>query len=180
MSDSMRRRTQSGFTLIETAIAGAVLTIGILALAGMLANSVALMSTSQNEYIAQQKAQEAIESIYTARNAKQNSWADINNASLGGIFADGPQLLCDPGPDGIIGTLDDNCTIIDSIVMPGPDGILGTPDDQYFPLGGFTRTITIMPIPGVTDVREITVVVSYKQGGIQRSYTLRTNISQYS
>ncbi|HXQ27285.1 MAG TPA: hypothetical protein VN822_12825 [Candidatus Acidoferrales bacterium] len=180
MSNRTRQRTQAGFTLIETAIAGVVLMIGILSLAAMLANSIALMSTSQNEYIAQQKAEEAVESIYTARNARQDTWANINNISLGGVFTDGATLLCDPGNDGILGTADDNCNVIDSIVTPGPDGILGTPDDVNIPLANFTRKITISAISGVTDVRQITVVVTYTQGGLQRSYTLTTNISQYS
>ena len=180
MSNRMRRRSQAGFTLIETTIAGVVLMVGILSLAAMLANSIALMNTSQNEYIAQQKAEEAIESVYTARNARQDTWANINNISQGGLFTDAATPLCDPGNDGVLGTADDNCNLIDSIVTPGPDGILGTADDVNIPLANFTRKITISAISGVTDVRQITVVVTYTQGGLQRSYTLTTNISQYS
>jgi len=180
MSNRAGLRKQAGFSVVETVIASFVLMVGILSMVAMLANSVALMNTSQYEYIAQQKAEEAVESIYTARNAKQDSWANINNVSAGGLFVDGSTLLCDPGNDGVLGTLDDNCNILDAIATPGPDGILGNADDQVIPLNGFTRTITISPIAGVTDVRQIKVVVTYRVGKVQRSYTLMTNISQYS
>jgi hypothetical protein len=97
-----------------------------------------------------------------------------------GIFTAAPTPLCDPGADGIVGTADDNCALPDSIVTPGPDGKLGTPDDVNIPLSNFTRTITITAIPGTTEVRQITVTITYTAGGFNRTYTLSTNISAYS
>jgi prepilin-type N-terminal cleavage/methylation domain-containing protein len=55
-------RRAKGFTLIETMISVVVLSIGILSLAAILAYSLALMNAGQFDYIAQQKAAEAIES----------------------------------------------------------------------------------------------------------------------
>ncbi|HTP43909.1 MAG TPA: prepilin-type N-terminal cleavage/methylation domain-containing protein [Candidatus Acidoferrum sp.] len=180
----MRRDSSAGFTLIETMVAIVVLAIGVLGLAAMLASSVAYMNTSQDDYIAQQKAAEAVESIYTARNTGSKSWNTLCNVGSpicpAGIFAAGATQLCDPGADGIVGTGDDNCAIPDSIVTPGPDGKLGTADDVLIGLSNFTRTITITAIPGTTEVRQITVTMNYTAGGFNRTYTLTTNISAYS
>ncbi|MFZ0432967.1 MAG: prepilin-type N-terminal cleavage/methylation domain-containing protein [Candidatus Acidiferrales bacterium] len=181
MSASNRRPgEQAGFTLVETVIALVVLSVGVLSLAAMLATGLVYMNGSQKSFIAHQKAAEAVESIYTARDIQQASWVNINNTGTGGIFLAGPQPLCDPGPDGIVGTADDNCNIPDYILTPGPDGILGTADDVKVPLSGFTRQITIADVPGRAGLRSITVVVTFTTGAFTRTYTLQTNISEYS
>jgi prepilin-type N-terminal cleavage/methylation domain-containing protein len=180
MTAGDQRSAESGFTLLETMIALVVLAIGVLGLAAMLADGLAYMSSSQAEYIAEQKAAEAVESIYTARDVSQTTWTNINNVSAGGIFIDGPTSLCDPGPDGIEGTADDNCAIPDSIWTPGPDGLLGTADDVKMPLVNFKRTIVIAPVANRPDMREITVSITYTAAKFTRTYTLVTNISQYS
>jgi hypothetical protein len=79
-----------------------------------------------------------------------------------------------------VGTADDNCAILDSIVTPGPDGKLGTADDVLIGLTNFTRTIAITSIPGTAEVRQITVTINYTAGRFNRSYTLTTNISAFS
>ncbi|MGH9764743.1 MAG: type IV pilus modification PilV family protein [Blastocatellia bacterium] len=176
----VQRASYAGFTLLETLIALVVLSVGVLSLAAMLANGMISMNNSQDSYIAQQKATEAIESIFTARDLAQTSWIQINNTSAGGIFLAGPQPLCDPGPDAIVGTTDDNCAIPDAIIMPGPDGILGTGDDVRVPLSLFTRTITITPDPVTANLKDIVVVVTYTSGTFKRSYTVTALISQFS
>jgi len=181
------QKASAGFTLIETLIALIVLAIGVLSMAALLATSIAIMSTSEYDYIAQQKALEAVESIYTARDLQQTSWASINNTSSGGIFSVGPQQLCAPGPDGIVGTLDDDCTQPDYIAKPNvATGFINTTPtissngDAQAQLGSFRRTITISPVAALTDLRQITVTITYTAGRFQRSYTLTTYISQYS
>jgi type IV pilus modification protein PilV len=181
------RRTQksgAGFTLIETMIAIVVLAIGVLGLAAMLAGGIAYMNMSQDDFIAQQKAAEIVESIYTARNDNQDSWQQLCNVGspLGNNcqFTVGASPLCNAGADGIIGTQDDNCAQLDYIVLPGPDGKLGTADDVFMPLNSFTRTVVISAIPGNTSLRQITVTINYTSGKFTRQYVLTTNISQFS
>jgi hypothetical protein len=180
----MRRNSSSGFTMIETMIAAGVLTVGVIGMAAMLGGSLAYMGVSKDDYIAQQKASEAVESIYTARNTGQKSWNSICNIGSPicptGIFTATATQLCDPGADGIVGTADDNCALLDSIVTPGPDGKLGTADDVFIALTNFRRTITITSIPGNADLRQITVTINYTSGRFQRTYTLTTNISAFS
>ena len=184
MRDKMRRNSSAGFSLIETLVAIIVLAVGVLGLAAMLAASMAYMSTSKEDYIAQQKAAEAVESIFTARNTGLKTWNSICNIGSpicpNGIFTANATPLCDAGADGILGTADDNCAIIDSLLTPGPDGKLGTADDVLIPLGTYTRQITITAIPGNADLRQIAVTVTYISGRFNKTYTLTTNISAFS
>ena len=63
----MTRHDESGFTLMETLIALGVLTVGLLSVAQMMAFGFTTMTASGEDMIARQKASEAIESVYTAR-----------------------------------------------------------------------------------------------------------------
>jgi len=172
-----RRKQEQGFTLIETMIAILVLAFGVLALAATFANGITYMMSSQDDFIAQQKAQEAVESIFTARDSSSVPFTSIANVSNGGIFTDGATALCDPGADGIVGTEDDNCaaSAIDCIETPGPDGVLGTADDVCIPLDNFRRTIKITPVS--TGLNQIQVTMNYTSGKLTRQYQLTTYIS---
>lgn len=186
-------RIPAGFTLLETMIATFVLMVGLLGLAAVLAQGLAWMNVSQYEYIAQQKASEAIESIFTARDQGQATWSTICNVGStvcsNGIFLVGPQLLCDPGTDGILGTSDDyvsgacpSAATTDSVLLPNSSGVFGTsptrmPLTQY----NFQRTITISSVTGVANLRQIQVTITYRAGRWpQRSYTLTAAISNFS
>lgn len=176
----LRRRSQSGFTMLETVVSIAILAIGILGLAAMLADGLAYMSTAQYDYIAQQEAAKAVESIFTARDMGQATWASICNVGVGPqcIFLAGPRNLCDPGPDGIIGTGDDNCLIVDSILLPNAAGNFNPPIRE--PLSAYQRTIAIAPVAGVANLQSITVTITYRAGRFLKNYTLTTNISNFS
>jgi prepilin-type N-terminal cleavage/methylation domain-containing protein len=194
MNACMRRRNQAGFTLIETMIATLVLSIGLLGLAGILAQGLAYMNVSQYEYIAQQKASEAIESIFTARDQGQLTWTTICNVSstvcTGGIFLTGALPLCDPNTDGILGTSDDyvsgscpDAAHTDSVLLPNTTtGVFGaTPARIPLTNFGFTRTITISSVSGVPNLRTIQVTIAYRVGRWpSMSYTLTSAISNFS
>jgi prepilin-type N-terminal cleavage/methylation domain-containing protein len=182
------RAAQSGFTLIETMIAIAVMTIGIVSLLAVFGTAVASTQNAQENLIARQKALETMESIYTARNTQQITFAQIANIVNGGIFTSGATQLQSAGPDGLVNTADDVpfpasgvCPAgPECITLPGPDGILGTADDQAMSLSNFQRQIQIAPVlesDGVTinpNLKQITVTISYFAGGspIPRAYTV--------
>lgn len=177
MRTNAKKKSERGFSLLETIMAIVILTVGILSLAGVLAAGLAYMSMSQMDFIAQQKASEAVESIFTARDSGALTWPQILNVADGGIFSPAASQLLDPGPDGIIGTADDALPV-DCVVSPGPDGILGTADDRCAPLDPFTRTIAITTnVNGDTNLRQITVTMNYRTGGFVRQYQLITFIS---
>jgi len=190
---------QSGFTLLEALISMVVMTVGLLAVVASLTAALAAVQNGQNDLIARQKAVEALESIYTARNSQQpgTSFASINNTVNGGIFLTGPQPLLCAGQDGMVGTTDDvPCTSAPGVPcpgngaecmkLPGPDGVLGTADDTIMSLASFTRTITIsqvlLPSGAVNEnLVAVTVTVSYSlSDGKARSYTTNGLISAYS
>ncbi len=114
----------AGFTLIEAMISIVILSFGVLSLAAVYAQGIMFASLTQYDYIAEKKAEEAVETIFTARDTKVLTWAQIQNVSSNGVFIDGPRPLLDPGADGLVGTADDNAALPDSIIIgPGTDGV---------------------------------------------------------
>lgn len=195
MQSRPQASAQGGFTLVETMIAIVILTIGIISLLAVFGTAVAATQNAQENLIARQKALETMESIYTARNTQQITFAQIANIVDGGIFTSGPTQLLSAGPDGLVNTADDVgfpatgvCpTGPECITLPGPDGILGTADDQAYSLANFSREIRIASVlesDGVTidpNLKQITVNVSYTTGGsaIPRTYTVNALISAF-
>jgi prepilin-type N-terminal cleavage/methylation domain-containing protein len=177
------KRHGKGFTLLETMIALVVLGVGVLGLAAMLADSLAYMQGSEYDFIAQQKAEEAAEAIYTAKYTNNAQFSQISNNTAGnptGLFLVGPQPLLVPGADGLVGSVADAGGTPAFIVYPGPDGKLGTADDVYESLGAFKRTINIFPVPGyATSLNEVDITVSYSTGRFKRNYVLKTYVSAF-
>jgi prepilin-type N-terminal cleavage/methylation domain-containing protein len=184
MTRRNNRSSVKGFTLIETMVALAVLAIGILGLAAMLGDSMAYMEGSQEDYIAQQKAEEAAEAIFTAKYNNPGNWAAISNNTLAnpaGLFVTGAAPLLQPSPTGLVGSVDDVGAPPDYILLPGPDGMLGTADDIKMPLTNFTRTIAINAVPGDANLRTITITMNYSAGKFfNRIYVLNTYISAFN
>ncbi len=197
-SSRHKRIRESGFSLVEVVIASAIMAIALLALIASFATALTATASAEEDLIARQKALEAMESIYTARNSLQIPFAEINNTSSGGIFLSNPQPLYCAGNDGIVGTADDAagpCNAADTgaacpgniqcLVLPGPDGVLGTADDVTQTLSNFTRTITFTPVllsSGVvnTNLIAVSVAVTYQKPGYPaRTYTVNGLISSY-
>jgi Tfp pilus assembly protein PilV len=97
-----------GFSLVETMIALGVLTVGVLGAAGILSTGMQKLTSSPGDVVVMQKATEAIESVFSARDSQRLTWSQLQNvvgaSNDGGIFLDGPQSLHTAGPDGLVGT----------------------------------------------------------------------------
>jgi len=176
----IRRGRQAGFTLIEAAVAILILTVGVTAVAALFVRGLSLLGNSQDDLIARVKAQEAIESVFAGRDDQSLTWSQILNVkggsgTDGGIFIDGPLPLNDPGADGLVNTVDDGA--LEYIVLPGPDGLYGTGDDVKVPLVKFSREIQIRNVS--TNLRSLTVIVTYNSNGLARKYTITTYISPF-
>jgi prepilin-type N-terminal cleavage/methylation domain-containing protein len=182
MKKNLRPRKQKGFTLVEVMIAMVVMAVGILSLASIFTQGLKSSYQSQIQYIAQQKAQEAMETIFTARDTRLLTSVQINNVSNGGIFMDGPQPLLAPGPDGLFGTGDDDANNPDTIVIgPGKDNVFGTADDVSIPLTPWmTRTIVIAPSANTPNLKTITVTINWTSEGQQFQYQISSLISNFS
>jgi hypothetical protein len=137
--------------------------------------------SSPGDLVATQKAQEAVESVFAARDSHTVTWAQLRNVtgtgSDGGIFLDGPQDVKDPGLDGIVNTADDGA--IETVTYPGRDlRFDDTADNTTVSLAGFTREIQIRNL--TADLRSITVTVTYRAGQSLRTYVLTAYISNYA
>jgi type II secretory pathway pseudopilin PulG len=154
--------SERGVTLVETLIAMIVLTVGAVGMASAFLFAMQSATTSPNELVATQKAAEAVESVFSARDSHTVTWAQLHNVADGGIFLDGPQPMNTSGDDGIINTGDDGETLDEDLT-------------------GFTREITITDVGSSTStLRQIQVVVMYPAGTTTRTYTLTTYISAFA
>ncbi len=185
-----KKRSSRGFTLVEVLIATVVLAVGLVAVAALFAAAIAASQQSLEDQIAKQKAREALEGVYSARNDTALTFDSIQNVLNGGIFKDGfipLNLACPPtgtcNTNGIVGTTSETTTP-DRVVYPGPDGVLGTADDRFISLSNYRRQIQITPVVqgGITntDIRQIvvTVRVTTPNRGT-RDFTVRGYISRF-
>jgi type II secretory pathway pseudopilin PulG len=195
MVSKSNRSSQRGFSLVEVMISAVILMIGIVAVIGGFGAAMSATQYSQYDLIARQKALQALESVYTARNTQQITFAQIANIGSGGIFTVGATQLLNAGPDGLVNTADDTpypasgpCPAgPECLVLPGPDGVLGTADDVAMGLPAFSRQIQINKVleaDGVTvdpNLKQIVVTVTYaKNGGSNsRSFVVSSLISAF-
>lgn len=182
----LTNKKDAGFTLIEVLISMFILTIGLLSLLGVLGLAVSATMTSQEDGIAKQLAQDAFESIYTARDSANIQWTDIENTGgAGGIFITGFQPINQSGADAIIGTADDSGAGAQTLTLPGPDGIVGTADDITMSLTSFRRQIVITDVVSggslVPNLKTVTVTIQYTtpQNRFAKQYVLSGFVSQY-
>ena len=176
MQPSVTAPREQGFSLVETVVAIGILSVAALGMAGVFTQGMQRTLSSPGELVATQKAAEAVESVFSARDSHSIAWAQLRNESHGGIFLDGPQPLRVPGPDGVVNTHDDGA--VESVDLPGPDQQLGTSDDVTQTLDGFTREIRITDLSD--DLRSITVTVTYKAGPQTRTYSITAYISTWA
>lgn len=185
---SLQRHGQSGFSLLEVMISIVIMTVGLVSLLGVFGLAMAATQSSDQNAIAKQLANEALESILTARETASIPWASIQNTGSGGIFLSGYQQIDCPGVDGIIGTADDAACGPQILTQPGPDGIFGTADDVALPLTNYTRKITITEATGppplnnpIPELNLVTITVRYTNPQIRTAqhYILNTYVSEY-
>jgi prepilin-type N-terminal cleavage/methylation domain-containing protein len=183
-------KAQRGFSLIEVMISMCILTIGLLSLLGVFGIAMTSTQTSRENTTAKQLANEAMESILTARETANISWSEIQNVGPGaGIFLTGFQPIDNAGADGIFGTADDAAAGPQTLEEPGPTGVFaGTcPPDTCLTLANFQRQIVITPVvpggggPPSATLSSITVTIQYTtpQSSVPKQYVLNTFISPY-
>ena len=196
-----RKQAEGGFSLLEVMISMVILTVGLVSLLGVFGLAMASTQTSQQDMIAKQLANEAYESIVTARNTSQMSWDQIQNASgtqycttspspcgifIGNAASPVFQPIYNSGADGIFGTADDSNAGEETLEEPGPDGKYGDADDVKIPLTGYQRAIQISPMYDATGdliptLRSVTITMQYATARtkLPKTYVLNSIISAY-
>jgi prepilin-type N-terminal cleavage/methylation domain-containing protein len=171
-------KQDAGFSLVETMIALAILGTGLLGIAQVFVLGMGALTGGGRDIIARQKATEAVESVYTARDTHTVTWDQIRNTTDDGVFLTGERELRTAGDDGLLNTADDAQAPVETIALPGPDGELGTGDDVQQPLSQYTREVVIEDVN--TNLRRLRVTIRYLSGGIKRQYVLETFISAFA
>ena len=100
------------------------MTAAVLGASSVLAAGSQNLSSSPADAIVAQKAAEAIEGVFAARDSHALDWSKIRNVhgasgSDNGVFLDGPQPLGGPGSDGLVNTADDAVEAPETIQLAG-------------------------------------------------------------
>jgi len=186
MGDTLKLREDAGLSLLEVMIGALIVTVALLSIAMTMVQGIAAVHYTQEQLVAKQKAREALESVFTARSTQDITFDQIQNTSItGGIFLEGFQAIRGMGIDGIANTGDDAVTDIESLSFPGPDGLLGTIDDQAVSLANYERKMTITDVfdtDGNIDpnIRQITVEVRFQENHRWRSVTVTSLVSRFA
>ena len=180
---TLQRRRERGLTLLEVMIAMMIMFVGLLGLLALFGTAVSATQYAQQDLIAKQKAREALEAIYSARDDSQVSFAQIQNDNVPlGIFKSGFQSLyrISPGSSGILGTASEGPQL-DYVYAPDANGQLTV----QVPLTNYQRQIEIDPTfssnGNVNDnlrMIKVTVRVAANAGQF-RDYTVAGYISSY-
>jgi type IV pilus assembly protein PilV len=175
---------EQGFSLLEVLISMVILTVGLVALLGVFGLAISSTQTAKQDMIAKQLANQAMESILTARDSSELTFSQIQNVSSGGIFMDGSQPINQPDSNGLVGT--STSTTAAYLTEPGKDGIIGTADDVKVGLTNFQRTITFSPLYDssgnlLATLRQANITITYKvpQRRFAKTFVLTSYISQY-
>ena len=111
--DVLGAKKSDGFGLVETIVGLSILAFGLLGVAAAFSQGMRSLAGSNYDILAREKAVEAIETVYSARDTKTITWAEIRNVQGetghdGGVFLDGHHPLTIAGDDGLVNTEDDS------------------------------------------------------------------------
>lgn len=173
-------RKDNGFSLIEIMIAIAIMTTGLVALAGALVIGVTLPQRARKQEIAKQLANTIMESVIAAKESSPLGFETFDLLTFRGgsvtnaRFEQGEADMLDAGPDGVYCTCDDGktgaynatCSTVGSNVVrielnPGPDKVYSSRADNVSQgLLEYRRELIIRDIS--TGLKEFEVRVHYR------------------
>lgn len=183
-------RTTHGFTLIETLVAIAILTVAIASPMALTSQSLATVSYARDQITAFYLAQEAIEAVRALRDGQI---LKISHTAAGGIDLFGPIPIEQPGDSShpfIITTLQPdpayaitNCTGTCPPLRTDDTKTFYGYDGTWTPTR-FTRTVHAQyakkPDNSTnTDEIRVTVTVTWMSGRVSRSFKLAENMYRW-
>ena len=188
-SASSMRPDEHGFTLLEVLLAMLIMVVGLLSVAYGIGLGLEAVQMSTMDTIAREKAREAMEDVFTARDTSTISFSQICNIPTGGsnpnncLFVNGftPMYMADSS--GLVNTTAAALGNVETYLLPGPDGILGTADDVTYSLTAFQRQIqvtTLSSSDGYTQLAQVTVTIIYNPlPWLSRTLKMTTVMSPY-
>ncbi|MEZ5425457.1 MAG: hypothetical protein R2747_04250 [Pyrinomonadaceae bacterium] len=175
-------KNEQGFSYVEVIVAILIMTIGILAMLSAISLAMLRAKESDSRNTARQITSSALESIFAARDLRNNNplnnWSAIDNNTAGtpaGIFVSGWTPIRESGGlDGIHGTADDACAT-------GTNCTVGTYTNSSPEMVGFERKITItnVIINGSPDParKNVEISVRFRTGQLVRTETINTIVA---
>jgi prepilin-type N-terminal cleavage/methylation domain-containing protein len=167
--NSVQRRAQQGFSLLEMLIAMSILTTGLLAVASTIGYALLVSNSGRGITNTKLLIVSVLEQMETLRNTETLTFgqianeADVDNTGADWNFVGFPNTFLpvsiNPGPDGIFGTNDD-------LLDPGPDSVYGTADDfinAALARNGVTRQILITSLS--PQLKRIQITLRYSPNG---------------
>jgi len=180
---------ERGFTLLEVLVAMSILVVGLMSMAYGIGLGLAVVQMSTMDTIAREKAREAMEDVFTARDDATISFTQICNIPTGSnpnncLFVNGFEPMYTADSTGLVNTQASvNQATLETYQTPGPDGILGTADDVTYNLTGFQRSISVTSLAssdGYTALAQVTVTILYNPlPWMSRTVTIVTVMSPY-
>lgn len=168
MVTTFEKSNERGFSYLDVMIAMTILLVGILTLGAALTAALVQTTSAESQLRAKALASSTLESVMSAR------WVKV-----GGNAYTFDALQNTTTPPGVF--LANKHDIHEGA---GPDGLLGTSDDNGAVIPGFKRQITITNVinplrPSIISERRITVNITYVERGIERQESLSTNVAVY-
>jgi prepilin-type N-terminal cleavage/methylation domain-containing protein len=184
------RPDERGFTLLEVLVAMAIMIVGLLSLAYGIGLGLEGVQMSTMDTIAREKAREAMEDVFTARDTSTISFSQICNIPASGsnsnncLFVTGYTPMYTADSLGLVNTNAAANNAVETFLVPGPSGVLGGTDQPAaLTLSGFQRQITVTPISSPDGHETLAIVevdIFYKPLPWQSRYvTMITVMSAY-
>ncbi|HEY6332049.1 MAG TPA: hypothetical protein VI756_22155 [Blastocatellia bacterium] len=189
---------QGGFTYIDVMMAIGVMTIGVLGL--MMTLTTSMVASGQTEYqvLAKQLTTSTMESIFSARDINNTVITNSQGATNMSILINSPSATgsifpspTTPSAIWVLPTSSTNSTAT-PVLSAGPDGIVGTADDNQavgtgptpVVLPNFTRTITVTNLSNnvnnTINLVGIVVTISYKVNNLTYSQSMTSYMALYN
>ncbi|MBX3289806.1 MAG: hypothetical protein KF855_10740 [Acidobacteria bacterium] len=176
---------QSGFSYVDVMIAIVILLVGVLAMMAAISAAVVRAKGHEQQNLAKQVITSTMEGIMSVKEEGNNPDVTLKWARLGNIGNNYEGGI----PQGIF--LNDWHTVME---MPGPDNVLGTIDDEGAEMLGIKRQIIITDIcspdqpsiacdpPGThaVTVRLIQIEVAYYIGSVEHIERAETLVTHYA
>lgn len=179
----MKRNSEAGFSYIDVMIALVILMVGVLAMLSGISASILQSKGQEQQTLAKQIATSTMESIMSVKETDpaRLGWKSVGNVGSNpnevnvpqGIFVTGFQpVFLNAGPDEVIGTADDNGSLVSQLQRRIVITDICDPD----------RPSPICPSPGLAAIRmrSVQVTITYNVGGIQRQEQLVTVLTDYA
>ncbi len=186
-SANSRRPDERGFTLLEVLVAMAIVVTGLMYVAYGIGQGLQAVQMSTLDTIAREKAQEAMEDIFTARDTGMlNFQTQLCNVGSGAscLFVVGYTPMNTADTLGLVNTTAAEANPVETYWVPGPSGVLGNPDQPAaVKLTSFQRQIqvsTAASSDGYDTLAQITVTIMYSPApGVTRYTTMVAIMSPY-